>query len=93
MHSSRQQASGCAAGQPGMARSLRHDASGVAMPRHKPPVVTADEELLEEVIDTSLQPDRAHHDELGRTANGIAERESSPREQPSEPIDLGTVDE
>lgn len=64
------------------------------MPRHKPPVAAAaDEELLEEVIDTSLQPDRAHHDELGRTANGVEEREPSPREQPSEPIDLGKVDE
>ena len=63
------------------------------MPRHKPPVVTVDEELLEEVIDTSLQPDRAHHDELGRTANGFEPHEPSPREQPSEPIDLGDVDE
>jgi hypothetical protein len=49
------------------------------------------EELLEEVIG-SLQPDRAHHDELGRTANG-SEEEPSPREQPAEPIDLGNVDE
>ena len=63
------------------------------MPRHKLPAVTADEELLEEVIDTSLQPDRAHHDELGRTANGVEEHEPSPREQPPEPIDLGQVDE
>ena len=63
------------------------------MPRHKPPVIIADEELLEEVIDTSLQPDRAHHDELGRTANGVEEHEPSPREQPPEPIDLGKVDE
>ena len=63
------------------------------MPRHTPPVVIADEELLEEVIDTSLQPDRAHHDELGRTANGVEEHEPSPREQPPEPIDLGNVDE
>lgn len=62
------------------------------MPRHKPAVVTADEALLEEVIDT-LQPDRAHHDELGRTANGVEVHEPSPREQPSEPIDLGKVDE
>ena len=62
------------------------------MPRHKPQVVTADEALLEEVIDT-LQPDRAHHDELGRTANGREPHEPSPREQPSEPIDLGKVDE
>jgi hypothetical protein len=61
------------------------------MPRHKP-VLTADEELLEEVIETSLQTDRAHHDELGRTANG-EEHEPSPREQAPEPIDLGKVDE
>lgn len=63
------------------------------MPGHKPPVTAADEELLEEVIDTSLQPDRAHHDELGRTANGVEEHEPSPREQPGEPIDIGEVDE
>ena len=63
------------------------------MPRHRPPVADADEALLEEVIDASLQPDRAHHDELGRTANGADEQEPSPREQPSEPIDLGKVDE
>lgn len=63
------------------------------MPRQRPPAATADEQLLEEVIDTSLQPDRAHHDELGRTANGVGEHEPSPREQPSEPIDLAKVDE
>ena len=61
------------------------------MPRRKQPV--ADETLLEEVIEASLQPDRAHHDELGRTANGVEEHEPSPREQPSEPIDLAHVDE
>jgi hypothetical protein len=49
------------------------------------------EQLVEEVIE-SLQPDRAHHDELGRTANG-AEEEPSPREQPAEPIDLDSIDE
>jgi hypothetical protein len=63
------------------------------MPRHTPPVETTDEELLEQVIEASLQPDRAHHDELGRTANGAGEPEPSPREQPSEPIDLTKVDE
>ena len=63
------------------------------MPRRKPPVAIEDEELLEQVIDASLQPDRAHHDELGPTANGAAEHEPSPREQPSEPIDIGKVDE
>jgi hypothetical protein len=63
------------------------------MPRHKQHVATPDEAILEEVIDAELQPDRAHHDELGRTANGVEEREPSPREQPSEAIDLGKVDE
>lgn len=62
------------------------------MSRHVP-AADADEALLEEVIDASLQSDRAHHDELGRTANGAEEHEPSPREQPSEPIDLERVDE
>lgn len=63
------------------------------MSRHKRHVATRDEAILEEVINAELQPDRAHHDELGRTANGVEEHEPSPREQPSEPIDLGKVDE
>jgi hypothetical protein len=63
------------------------------MPQHTAPVEPAGETVLEEVIDAELQPDRAHHDELGRTANGLEEHASSPREQPSEPIDLRTVDE
>jgi hypothetical protein len=50
------------------------------------------EEVLEEVVDT-LQPDRAHHDELGRTVNPADGCEPSPREQPAEPIDIGKVDE
>jgi hypothetical protein len=50
------------------------------------------EEVLEEVIET-LQPDRAHHDELGRTVNHADGCEPSPREQPAEPIDVGNVDE
>jgi hypothetical protein len=50
------------------------------------------EEVLEEVVDT-LQPDRAHHDELGRTADPAVDGEPSPREQPAEPIDIGKVDE
>lgn len=63
------------------------------MPRHTRHVATPDEAILAEVIDAELQPDRAHHDELGRTANGAEEHEPSPREQPSEPIDLAKVDE
>jgi hypothetical protein len=63
------------------------------MPRHKRHVATPDKAILEEVIDAELQPDRAHHDELGRTANGAEEPEPSPREQPPEPIDLSKVDE
>jgi hypothetical protein len=57
------------------------------------PAPTPEEAVLEEVIGAELQPDRAHHDELGRTANGVEESEPIPREQPAEPIDLGKVDE
>ena len=48
------------------------------------------ETALEEVIDTSLNPDRAHHDELGRTnePRSDGEQEASPREQPAAPLDL-----
>ena len=63
------------------------------MPRHTYPAPTPEDAVLEEVIDAELQPDRAHHDELGRTANGVEESEPSPREQPAEPIDLRKVDE
>jgi hypothetical protein len=49
-------------------------------------------EVLDEVLDT-LQPDRAHHDELGRTVDQADECEPSPREQPAEPIDVEKVDE
>ena len=59
---------------------------------------TETEAILEEVIDTSLHTDRAHHDELGRTED--AERNThpeeappSPREQPATPIDIQRVDE
>jgi hypothetical protein len=48
--------------------------------------------VLEEVMDT-LQPDRAHHDEVGRTVDAPDGCESSPREQPAEPIDVRRVDE
>jgi hypothetical protein len=50
------------------------------------------EEVLEEVVDT-LQPERAHHDELGRTVDPDDGCEPSPREQPAEPIDIEKVDE
>jgi hypothetical protein len=50
------------------------------------------EEVIEEIIDT-LQPDRAHHDELGRTVDHADGCEPSPREQPAEPIDVDEVDE
>lgn len=63
------------------------------MPRLTLPAPTPEEAILQEVIDAELQPDRAHHDELGRTANGNEEPEPSPREQPPEPIDLERVDE
>ena len=63
------------------------------MPRHTLPAPAPEEAVLEEVIDAELQPDRAHHDELGRTANGVDALGTSPREQPAEPIDLGKVDE
>jgi len=62
------------------------------MPRYSLPAPTPEEAVLEEVIEAELQPDRAHHDELGRTANG-EESEASPREQPAEPLDLGEIDE
>jgi hypothetical protein len=53
----------------------------------------------EEMIDTLLHPDRAKHDELGRTEGGArhqAEQPSptpGPREQPAAPIDVSNVDE
>jgi hypothetical protein len=50
------------------------------------------EEVLEEVMDT-LQPDRAHHDEVGRTVDPVDGCEPGPREQPAGPIDVGKVDE
>jgi hypothetical protein len=60
---------------------------------------TEDEALLEEVLDTSLHTDRAHHDELGRTEeptepdNHPDEAPPSPREQPATPIDIQKIDE
>lgn len=50
------------------------------------------ESVLEEVIDVSLQPDRAHHDELGHTREG-AEEPASPREQAPVPLDVDLVNE
>jgi hypothetical protein len=63
------------------------------MPRLTLPPATPEEVVLQELIDAEFQPDRAHHDELGRTANGDEEPEVSPREQPAEAIDLERVDE
>jgi hypothetical protein len=62
------------------------------------PVAEADV-LLEEVIDSSLHTDRAHHDELGRTEEPVEpdnhpeEAPPSPREQPAMPIDIQKIDE
>ena len=53
---------------------------------------TESESVLEQLIDVSVQPDRAHHDELGRTRNGT-EQPASPREQPAAPIDVSKVGE
>jgi len=51
----------------------------------------------DEVVRALLQPDRAQHDELGRTLsfdmNDEGESHSSPREQAAAPIDLHNVDE
>jgi hypothetical protein len=51
----------------------------------------------EEVVRALLQPDRAQHDELGRTRSqemsGDPDYHSSPREQAAAPIDLHNVDE
>jgi hypothetical protein len=59
---------------------------------------TDGETIEEEVIDTSLHTDRAHHDELGRTEeseldNQPLEAPPSPREQPAIPIDIAKIDE
>lgn len=59
---------------------------------------TEAETVEEEVIDASLYPDRAHHDELGHTEEPEPDHRSrevppSPREQPAAPIDIGQVDE
>jgi hypothetical protein len=53
----------------------------------------------EEVFDTSLHTDRAHHDELGRTEEPTepddhpTEAPPSPREQPAIAIDIAKIDE
>ena len=49
--------------------------------------------VLEEVIDVSLHPDRAHHDEIGRTEEPAEHTPPSPREQPAESMDIHNVDE
>ena len=52
--------------------------------------MTESESVLEQLIDVSVQPDRAHHDELGRTRNGT-EQPASPREQPAAAIDVSNA--
>lgn len=51
------------------------------------------EAVVEEVIEASLHPDRAHHDELGRTRGLEEDGEPGPREQPAAPIDVAHTDE
>ena len=58
-----------------------------------PGPIVESEDVLEEVIDASLHPDRAHHDEIGRTEEPSEHTPPSPREQPAEPIDIKKVDE
>ena len=55
--------------------------------------IVASEAVLEEVIDASLHPDRAHHDEIGRTEEPSAHTAPSPREQPAESMDIQNIDE
>jgi len=48
----------------------------------------------EEIIEALLEPDRSHHDELGRTVDAPRFRgRSSPREQGAAPIDVTNIDE
>lgn len=51
--------------------------------------------VRKEVMDACFEPDRAHHDELGRTdENGkIPDAPASPREQPAAAMDVTRVDE
>jgi len=55
--------------------------------------------VVEEVIDALLEPDRAHHDEIGRTSELPASApepplaHASPREQPAAPLDPEAVSE
>jgi hypothetical protein len=51
------------------------------------------EAVVEEVIEALLHPDRAHHDELGRTREPDDDGEPGPREQPAAPLDVEHVDE
>ncbi len=66
------------------------------MPKLTPPPDRPDT-TRDEVVRALLQPDRAQHDELGRTLSlyldGDEEFHSSPREQAAAPIDLHNVDE
>ena len=51
------------------------------------------EAVLEEMLEASLHPDRAHHDELGRTEESVEHHDASPREQAAGPLDVAHVDE
>lgn len=51
------------------------------------------EAVAEEVVEVLLHPDRAHHDELGRTREPNGDGGAGPREQPAAPIDVKHVDE
>lgn len=51
------------------------------------------EAVVEEVVEGLLHPDRAHHDELGRTGPSDDDGTAGPREQPAAPIDVEHIDE
>lgn len=65
-------------------------------PTHSP---TEAQAIEKEVIDTLLQTDRAHHDELGRTEESVesedhpAEVPPGPREQSAVALDMAKIDE
>jgi hypothetical protein len=66
-----------------------HPSTDRSEPRNEPPQES--NAVVEEVIDALLQPDRAHHDEIGRTEEPGGARptdHASPREQPAVPLDI-----
>jgi hypothetical protein len=78
-------------------RRVREEATMAATHSDQKPGVSSTEvipeSVLEEEIDVALHPDRAHHDELGRTVEPAEHNAPSPREQPAGPIDIGKVEE